>query len=135
MSIIDQALQEARDASRDPLRAAALARAVSAVAALTQGQDDASLGAAVAASSNVEVLYRMISAPEAVDILRADDPLIDIRPYTHLVRSVLIGQHGASDHPRPRARFDVERRHAPVAHVGDPTLPAQRPSATRNAGG
>ena len=64
MSIIEQALQEARDASRDPLREAALARAVNAVAALARGQDDAALGAAVAAPSDVEVLYRMLSAPE-----------------------------------------------------------------------
>ncbi|MDQ2831784.1 MAG: hypothetical protein M3Y74_22395 [Chloroflexota bacterium] len=96
MSIIDQALQEARDASRDPLRAAALARAVSAVAALTQGQDDAALGAAVAASSNVEVLYRMITAPEAVDILRADDPLIDAKLRGLHARDDILGAEGGT---------------------------------------
>jgi hypothetical protein len=79
VSSIDQALQEARDAGQDPLREAALARAVSAVATLTREQDDATLGEAVAAASNVAVLYRMLSAPEALDILRADDPLIDAR--------------------------------------------------------
>jgi hypothetical protein len=79
MSIIEQALQQARDASRDPLREAALARAVNAVAALARGQDDAALGAAVAAPSDVEVLYRMLSAPEAVDILRAEDPLVEAK--------------------------------------------------------
>jgi len=79
MSVLERALQEARDAGRDPLREAALARAVSAVAALTRDQDDVALGAAVAAPSNVEVLYRMLTAPEAVDILRADDPLIEAK--------------------------------------------------------
>ncbi|HZS91993.1 MAG TPA: hypothetical protein VFE42_31475 [Chloroflexota bacterium] len=79
MSSIDQALQEARVAGQDPLRKAALARAVSAVATLTREQDDATLGEAVAAASNVAVLYRMLSAPEALDILRPDDPLIEAR--------------------------------------------------------
>jgi len=77
MSVVERALQEARDAGADPLRAAALARAVSAVTALTRGQDEVTLGEAVAAPSNVAVLYRMLSTPEAVDILRSDDPLIE----------------------------------------------------------
>lgn len=79
MSIIECALQEVRNASGDPLRAAAMARAVSAVAALTRDQDDAALGEAVAAPSNIAVLYRMLAAPEAVDILRPDDPLIEAK--------------------------------------------------------
>ena len=79
MSVVERALQEARDAGGDPLRAAALARAVSAVAALAREQDEATLGEAVAAPSNVAVLYRMLSAPDAVDILRSDDPLIEAK--------------------------------------------------------
>jgi DNA-binding IscR family transcriptional regulator len=44
VSTIEQALREARDANRDPLREAVLARAVNAVTALARGQDDAALG-------------------------------------------------------------------------------------------
>jgi hypothetical protein len=63
----------------DPLMRAVLVRAVSAVTALTREQSDTALGDAVAAPSDIQVLWRMLSAPEALDILRHDDPLIDAR--------------------------------------------------------
>src|SRR5437763_12421783 len=105
MSIIERALQEARDAGRDPLREAALARAVNAVAALTRGQDDAALGAAVAAASDVEVLYRMLSAPEAVDILRVDDPLIDAKLRGIAARDAILQAEGGTVDVETAARI------------------------------
>lgn len=98
MRSIERALREARDASGDPLREAALARAVSAIAALTRDQDDAALGEAVAAPSNVAVLYRMLAAPEAIDILRPDDPLIDAKLRGIAARDdILQAEGGAVD--------------------------------------
>lgn len=105
MSIVEHALQEVRNASEDPLRAAAMARAVSAVAALTRDQDDAALGEAVAAPSNVAVLYRMLAAPEAVDILRPDDPLIEAKLRGIAARDDILQAEGGTVDVETAARI------------------------------
>ena len=90
--------EPARRAARetDPLRQAALIRAVSAVTTLTREQDDTALGDAVAAPSDIQVLWRMLSAPEALDILRPEAPLIDARLRGIAARDDILRAEGGS---------------------------------------
>jgi len=80
----------------DPLRRAALIRAVSAVTTLTREQDDTALGDAVAAPSDIQVLLRMLSAPEALDILRPEAPLIDAQLCGIAARDDILRAEGGS---------------------------------------
>jgi uncharacterized protein YunC (DUF1805 family) len=112
--MVEQA--RAKTSEPDPLRRAALVRAVSAVTALTREQSETSLGDAVAAPSDIQMLWRMLSTPEALDILRRDDPLIDARLRGIAARDDVLHAEGgtvdvsAAAHMAGISRQAMERR-------------------------
>lgn len=76
-------LQEAAvrvlEAGKDPLRAAFLCRALSALARLAPELGEQALGRAVAAPTDYATLLAALESPAAVTALRQDDPLTEAR--------------------------------------------------------
>jgi hypothetical protein len=76
---LEEALTRVRRAGDRPVRAAFLARALNALARLTPDLEEHVLGDAAGAPSDYAVLVRALGAPEAVAVLRRDDPLAPAR--------------------------------------------------------
>lgn len=105
------AFNSARRAATTPLRAAIVSRAIEACARLVAGEDETALGEAVAASSDVEALYRLLSEPSALAMLTKEDPLLEARLNGLRARAgILDAEGGAVDVTATAAILGVTRQ-------------------------
>ncbi len=77
-SLVDAAARALRS-GEEPARAAFLARALNALARLTSQLDEQALGDAAGAPSDYEAVLRALEEPEALQALKAADPLAPAR--------------------------------------------------------
>lgn len=79
MTGVESAVARVRDASRQPLRAVFLTRAVNALVDLSAMLPEGEVGEVSQAPSDYAVLLRGLEMPEATEALRHDDPLAAAR--------------------------------------------------------
>lgn len=89
-----EAIGRVLQVSTEPLRGAFLNRALSGLARIASELDERALGAAAGAPSDYAVLVRALQAPEAVAVLRQDDPFAEARLRGLEIRERLLGAEG-----------------------------------------